>query len=98
VEMSERCHFDPRHCRRIDEGVPVAHPEEALARSIRCHSPADLLLLLEGTGLLLTEVEVADEALEVRAPDGDQHITLSPALPEVWSYLAVLAGDERAGR
>ena len=53
VEMFERCHFDARHCRWIDEWVPVAAPEKALAQSIRCYSPADLALLLEGTGLAM---------------------------------------------
>ena len=87
VEMFERCHFDARHCRWIDEWVPVAAPEQALAQSIRCYSPADLALLLEGTGLTLLHLEVEGEALP--ADDADA-ITLSPALLQAWSYLAVL--------
>ena len=93
VEMFERCHFDPRHSRWIDEWVPVEHPSEALAQSIRCYSPADLILLLEGTGLALRDVEVAGRALGIRAPDADQRITISPALLEAWSYLAVLGAE-----
>ncbi len=87
VEMLERCHFDARHCRWIDEWVPVAAPEKALAQSIRCYSPADLALLLEGTGLVAHHLELNGEALPADA-DG---ITLSSALLQAWSYLAVLA-------
>ena len=88
VEMIERCHFDARHCRWIDEWVPVAAPERALAQSIRCYSPADLALLLEGTGLALHHLEVEGEALD--AADADA-ITLSASWLQAWSYLAVLA-------
>jgi SAM-dependent methyltransferase len=87
VEMFERCHFDARHCRWIDEWVPVGAPEQALAQSIRCYSPSDLALLLEGTGLALLQIEVDGETLP--ADDGEA-ITLSPTLLQAWSYLAVL--------
>ena len=40
VEMVERCHFDPVHCRWIDEWEPTAAPEQALAQAIRCYTPA----------------------------------------------------------
>jgi SAM-dependent methyltransferase len=87
VEMFERCHFDARHSRWIDEWVPVAAPDKALAQSIRCYSPADLALLLEGTGLVLHHLELDGRAL----PTGEAAITLSTSLLEAWSYLAVLA-------
>ena len=87
--MFERCHFDARHCRWIDEWVPVAAPEKALAQSIRCYSPADLALLLEGTGLALHHLEVNGQTLT----PGDESITLSPALLQTWSYLSVLAHE-----
>lgn len=88
VEMVERCHFDARHCRWIDEWVPVDAPERALAQSIRCYSPADLALLLEGTGLTVHHLEAGDDLLD---PDPAETITLSPALLDAWSYLAVLS-------
>ena len=66
VEMRERCHFDPVHCRWIDEWVPTAAPEQALAQTLRCYSPADLLLLLEGTGLAVHHLEVEDERVRCR--------------------------------
>lgn len=96
VEMFERCHFDPRHGRWIDEWVPVGHPELALAQSIRCYTPADFLLLLEGTGLALERIEVGEEAFDIGRADGGQPITLSPTWLEAWSYLAVLGAAEPA--
>lgn len=87
VEMIERCHFDPWHSRWIDEWAPVARPETARAQSIRCCGPADLVLLLEGTGLELQHIEVAGEPLPLMPRGGE--ITLSTRLLEAWSYPAV---------
>jgi hypothetical protein len=56
--MINRCHFDPVHCRWIDEWQLTADPDKALAQTVRCHTPADLILLLEGTGLRLKWNEV----------------------------------------
>ncbi len=67
VEMIERCHYDPVQGRWIDEWQPVAHPENALAQTIRCYTPADLLLLLEGTALRLESIEIAGQEVEVNA-------------------------------
>jgi hypothetical protein len=33
------------------------HEDEAVVQSLRCYSPADLRLVLEGTGLSLDDVE-----------------------------------------
>ncbi len=67
VEMIERCHFDPVQGRWIDEWQPTANPENALAQTLRCYTPADLLLLLEGTGLHLQCVEIAGQTVNVQA-------------------------------
>jgi hypothetical protein len=66
--------------------VPTQHPEQALAQTLRCYSPADLLLLLEGTGLAVDYLEIDGEQLPL--PDGT--VRSSPALMEAWSYLARL--------
>ena len=63
VEMIERCHFDPIHCRWTDEWIPVLEPDKALAQTIRCYSPADLLLLLAGTGLSLHHLEIDGQTI-----------------------------------
>lgn len=65
VEMIERCHYDPVQGRWIDEWQPTAHPENALAQTLRCYTLADLLLLLEGTGLCVKRIEIAGEAVDV---------------------------------
>ncbi|ACO46689.1 class I SAM-dependent methyltransferase [Deinococcus deserti] len=46
--------FDAPDCRLTDTYTP--HGGEPLTQSLRCYSPADLRLLLRGTGLTLTEV------------------------------------------
>ena len=65
--MLERCHYDPVQGRWTDEWQPTANPEHALAQTLRCYTPADLLLLLEGTGLRLKSIEIAGEAIDVTA-------------------------------
>ena len=84
VEMRHRCRFDPLHCRWIDEWEPTAEPEKALAQSVRCYTPADLRLLLDGTGLALRGIEIDGQELEIEG----ERITLSGPLLESYSYLA----------
>jgi SAM-dependent methyltransferase len=86
VEMRHCCRFDPLHCRWIDEWEPTAEPEKALAQSVRCYTPADLRLLLDGTGLALRGIEVDGQALEIDR----ERITLSGPLLETYSYLALI--------
>jgi hypothetical protein len=87
--MIERCHFDPVHCRWIDEWEPTAAPESALAQTIRCYTPADLLLLLEGTGLALKHIEVGGQVLDLDA----NNITIAGALMQAWCYLVQLSSE-----
>jgi len=90
VEMRHRCHFDPMLCRWIDEWEPTAAPEKALAQSVRCYTPADLRLLLQGTGLELIRIEVDGQGLDIE----EERITLSGPLLETYSYLAQLKIEE----
>lgn len=90
VEMLHKCHFDPLHCRWIDEWQPAAHPTQALAQTVRCYTPADFELLLQDTGLALKRIEVDGLAIDL---DADQ-ITTSGPLMEAYSYLVVLQTDE----
>ena len=93
VEMIERCHFDPVQCRWIDEWEPTAAPGQALAQTVRCYTPADLLLLLEGTGLALKRLEVDGEVVDW---EGGRIIRSGP-LMDAWTYLVqlVACGTER---
>ena len=89
VEMINHCHFDPVHSRWIDEWIPVAEPEKALAQTIRCYAPSDFLLLLEGTHLGIKQVEVDGQELDVKA----NTISISNPLMNAWCYLVQLISD-----
>ncbi|MCX6032972.1 MAG: methyltransferase domain-containing protein [Chloroflexi bacterium] len=86
VEMLRRWHFDALHGRWIDEWQPTAAPENTLAQTIRCYTPADFLLLLEGAGLALQRIEVDGQALDWEA----NRITTTGPLLEAYSYLVQL--------
>jgi len=90
VEMINRCHFDPLHSRWIDEWVPLNEPDKALAQTIRCYTPADFLLLLEDTSLMMKHIEVDGQALDVKS----NIIAVSNPLMNAWCYLVQLIGDE----
>lgn len=45
--------FDADGCRMLDRWQPVGQPDQAVEQSLRCYAPADLRLLLQGTGLQL---------------------------------------------
>ncbi len=49
--------FDADGCRMLDRWWPVGEEQRAVTQSLRCYAPADLRLVLEGTGLRLTVVE-----------------------------------------
>ncbi len=86
VEMVRRWYYDALHSQWIDEWMPTAQPEQALQQTIRCYSPQDLQLLLEGTGLRLCGAEVDGQRLDV----SDAAITTGGPLLDAYSYLAEL--------
>lgn len=94
VEMINRCFFDPLHSRWLDEWQPTADPSQALAQSIRCYTPADFALLLEGCGLVMQHIEVEGQALALEPGK----ITTSGPLLDAWSYLVQLAPDPGAAK
>jgi SAM-dependent methyltransferase len=49
--------FDADGCRMLDHWWQAERPDERVTQSLRCYSPQDLRLLLEGTGLVLERVE-----------------------------------------
>lgn len=57
-----------------------------MAQSIRCYTPMDFQLLLEGTGLALCSMEV--HGVDVNL--GDNKAATQAAFREAESYLAVL--------
>ena len=52
-----RAGFDADGSRMTEQMWRSDHEEDVVTQSLRCYSPADLRLLLEGTGLALTTVE-----------------------------------------
>ena len=90
VEMIERCLYDPVQGRWIDEWQPTANPENTLAQTLRCYTPADLLLLLEGTGLRLQHVEIAGDAVDVMA---NRRTTSTAIFKSDYNYLVQLGRE-----
>ena len=84
-KIARRYGFDPEGCRSIDRWWPADDESQAAIQSTRCYSPADLRLLLEGTGLQITGTE-AKAAMPF--PSG---LWARPTpLDEAWSYLVKL--------
>jgi SAM-dependent methyltransferase len=90
VDMTERSFYDAVLGRWIDEWEPVGNVAEARSQSIRCYTPADLLLLLEGTGFRLIHAEFGGKAFD---PAPTQISTMSPMqeFENNYAYTVVLA-------
>ncbi len=56
-QAERRYNFDADGCRWLDTWWPIDHPEQQVQQSTRCYSPADLRLLVEGTGLQLQRIQ-----------------------------------------
>jgi len=52
-----RYEFDPIGCRLIDKWWLPDKPDEVYSQSLRCYTPADFNLLLQGTGLYLDSLK-----------------------------------------
>lgn len=73
--------FDPVTGRFIDTWWPVGREGEARKQSGRCYAPADLTLLVEGTGLEVRRTEVAGEAMAPEPAD------MSSPVWNAWEYV-----------
>ncbi len=77
--------FEVQQSRLIDRWWRNSQPETVLVQSLRCYSPADLKLLLHGTGLELTTIRAGNtidfEPLRLRK---------NVSLAEAMTYYAVL--------
>lgn len=65
--VAQKIDFDPVHNRMIDTWWDTEKPDEKFTQTIRCYSPTDLLLLLEGAGLRLEKIMIHDR--EIVFPD-----------------------------
>ncbi|MEV6391674.1 class I SAM-dependent methyltransferase [Nocardia xishanensis] len=84
-ELRERIQFDPVTCTAIDTWWEPATADRAITQSLRCYTPADLMLLLGGTGLTLTAIVVGEKTSTVTSHPG-----LVGLLREEFEYLAIL--------
>jgi SAM-dependent methyltransferase len=91
--LEERTDFDPVGFRFTDTWWERDQPERRYTQSVRCYSPADFGLLLEGTGLRLRAVYVAGEPVE----PGTDHTGRPDLLTSRHEWLAVLAAGNLAG-
>lgn len=85
-ELRERVRFDPVTCTVVDTWWEPADPDHPISQTLRCYTPADLMLLLDGTGLFLTGIAVGDDVVPV-----SPHSGMSSLLREQYEYLAVVA-------
>lgn len=90
--LGERCDYDPVHNRFIDSWWEKEHPESRITQSLRCYSPADLQLLLEGTGLVLETIYCEDVEIALDAPQ----VGNLDLLTRCQEYCAVLAHEQLA--
>ncbi len=54
---TRRYDFDADQCRWLDSWWPIEDKAQMVTQSLRCYSPADLRMLLQGTGLTLDRYE-----------------------------------------
>jgi SAM-dependent methyltransferase len=87
-ELRERTTFDPVTCTAVDTWWDVTRPDEAVTQILRCYTPADLTLLLEGCGLTLTAITAGDRSMLPTAHPG-----LTELLETSHEYVAVLHPD-----
>lgn len=76
--------FDGEGCRWIDRWW-VEETGESIEQSLRCYSPADLRLLLEGTGLKLVSVKAGG----MMDYESGQYVESAPLERAMW-YVAIL--------
>jgi SAM-dependent methyltransferase len=87
--LMQRRGFDPVASRFLDAWWPIGDEDRALAQSVRCYTPADLPLLLEGTGLALRRIEIKGEQVDAETAAG----RMIHWQAEIESYLVQLVHD-----
>ena len=80
-----RYDFDAENCRMLDRWWAKESENEAVTQSLRCYSPADLKLLLQGTGLSLQRV-IPGGAVDYERGEYIKNVPLGQAM----QYLAIL--------
>ncbi len=90
-----RFEFDPVTETFVDEWCPIDDSTDecdesmAIRQQIRCYSPADLQLLVEGTGLKIVSMDIEGESIDMQSRESRS----TSALWKAWSYLAKLVRE-----
>jgi SAM-dependent methyltransferase len=84
--LNELTTYDPIANRFIDSWWEDGSEDSAIKQTIRNYSPADLVLLLEGTGLALEAILVAGTSIDMNV----EHPSHAGLLHNEQEYLAVL--------
>lgn len=69
VAMTEYSYYDGIKDRWIDVWEPIHDKESARIQSIRCYSPADLILLLYGTGLVVQKIVYRGQEIDFKSDE-----------------------------
>ncbi|MFC3494624.1 class I SAM-dependent methyltransferase [Glycomyces rhizosphaerae] len=93
-ELQQHLTFDPVTATAVDTWWDTAEPERRITQRLRCYTPADLRLLLEGTGLALAGVLVGGEPVDLAA----DHTGDAAWLRDHYEYLAVLEPTSEGAR
>jgi hypothetical protein len=82
--------FDLVGGRFLDQWWPIGDKSQLITQTVRCYTPADFMLLVEGTGLTVETFVVAGNAFQV-----EENSTMTHALWDEFSYVVklVLAND-----
>lgn len=89
VDMTEYCRYDGIHNRWIDIWEPVHDKAAAQTQSIRCYTPDDLRLLLEGTGLGIETLLFRGRTVDLD-PEGSGSVNPFENADNQYSYVAIL--------
>ena len=84
--IDEVIDYDPVHNRFIDTWWESKSPDKKFTQTIRNYTPADLVLLLEGTGLKIESIFVGDEKVNVNS----DYVGFAGLLKDSQEYLVVL--------
>jgi hypothetical protein len=88
-DLVQEIDFDPIRGRFIDRWYPTGDRSGAVSDTIRCYAPTDFLLLLEGTGLRLEQLDVNGAEVDPSAAEARSDHPLFDA----WKYLVQLTHD-----
>jgi SAM-dependent methyltransferase len=83
--LVRRYDFDPVGGRFLDQWWPIGDKSQLITQTVRCYTPADFMLLVEGTGLAVEIFAVAGNTFRV-----EESSTMAHALWDEFSYLVKL--------